>query len=130
VIAVQSKRRAAIRDLVTRVRTIAAATDEKALAQFAGMAGTLAALERADGFDRASLDALAAAIAARAAEAETPSAEPEPASPTPAPIVSKSTMLTTSATPPPVGRPRYAASISRGSPARAHGRAAPASPDS
>ena len=84
VIAVQSKRRAAIRDLVTRVRTIAAATDEKALAQFAGMAGTLAALERADGFDRASLDALATAIAARAAEAETPSAEPAPASPTPA----------------------------------------------
>ncbi len=85
VIAVQSKRRAAIRDLVTRVRTIAAATDDKVLAQFTGMAETLAALDRADGFDRASLDALAAAIAARAAEAETPSAEPTPASPTPAP---------------------------------------------
>ncbi|MCX5650866.1 MAG: hypothetical protein NTU45_05685, partial [Planctomycetota bacterium] len=85
VIAVQSKRRAAIRDLVTRVRTIAAATDDKVLAQFTGMAETLAALDRADGFDRASLDALAAAIAARAAEAETPSADPTPASPTPAP---------------------------------------------
>ena len=85
VIAVQSKRRAAIRDLVTRVRTIAAATDDKVLAQFTGMAETLAALDRADGFDRASLDALAAAIAARAAEAENPTVTPESIAPTPSP---------------------------------------------
>lgn len=85
VLAVQSKRRAAIRELVTRVRTIAATTDEKAIAQFNGMNETLAALERADAFDRASLDVLAAAVAARAAEAANPSATPESIAPTPSP---------------------------------------------
>lgn len=88
VLAVQSKRRAAIRDLVARVRSIAAATDDKVIAQFAGMGETLAALDRADEFDRTSLDALAAAIAARAAETSTPSAESTPVSPAPAPNAS------------------------------------------
>jgi hypothetical protein len=49
------------------------------------MAETLAALDRADGFDRASLDVLAPAVAARAAEAANPTVTPESIAPTPSP---------------------------------------------
>lgn len=103
VLAVQSKRRAAIRELVTRVRTITAATDPQVIAQFNGMGETLAALERADAFDRASLDALAAAIAARAAESATPSAETEavaPATPSSAPTAPANSTPSARPTPP------------------------------
>jgi hypothetical protein len=68
VLAVQAKRRGAIRELVTRVRIILATSDENALAQITSMLETIAALERADAFDRASLAALAASLAARVAD--------------------------------------------------------------
>ena len=66
VLAIQSKRRSAIRDLVARVRIFVGATDEAVTAQFNGMNETLAALERADQFDLASLVALRTAIETQA----------------------------------------------------------------
>jgi len=71
VLAIQSKRRSAIRDLVARVRIFVGATDEAVTAQFNGMNETLAALERADQFDQASLGALRIAIESQPEDAET-----------------------------------------------------------
>lgn len=70
VLAAQAKRRTAIRDLLTRIRSMASIDDAAVLARFDSLAETLAALERADGFDRTSLQSLAAALVAHAHELE------------------------------------------------------------
>lgn len=60
----QSRRRTVLRDLVTRVRSGLPAEAADARAQVALLANSLAALERADGFDRTSLRALSQALQA------------------------------------------------------------------
>lgn len=74
---VQAKRRAAVRDAVARVRAVVAAGDDAAAARFVQLSETIAALERADQFDRSSHEALSAELAAAIAKAtDTPTDAP------------------------------------------------------
>jgi hypothetical protein len=88
VLALQSKRRAAIRDLVSRVRSFVGGGEAAVAAKFTAMDETIAALERADAFDRSSLVALQAAILAHQAARE---AQPADEGATPPPPTTPST---------------------------------------
>ncbi|MFM7261619.1 MAG: hypothetical protein ACKO3W_13550 [bacterium] len=89
---IQHKRRALVRDAISRIRALAGTAQPETLARFADLAATVAALDRADHFERDGLAALSAEIASRvdtevpasaAGEEGTPTIKPEAGSAVP-----------------------------------------------
>jgi hypothetical protein len=78
---IQAKRRAAVRDAVSRVRAVVATGDDAVAARFTQLLETIGALERADQFDRRSHEALAAALAEAIAKAAAAPADANGAAP-------------------------------------------------
>jgi hypothetical protein len=62
---IQHRRRALVRDAIARIRALAGSAQPDTLARFADLSATVAALDRADHFERTGLVALAAEVAAR-----------------------------------------------------------------
>jgi hypothetical protein len=78
---IQAKRRAAVRDAVSRVRAVVTTGDDAVAARFTQLLETIGALERADQFDRRSHEALAAALAEAIAKAAAAPADANGAAP-------------------------------------------------
>lgn len=81
VLAIQAKRRSVLREFVTRVQSGVPAEATDARAQVTLLAESLAALERADAFDRTSFTALADALRAAIEAGEGAGAEMRPETP-------------------------------------------------
>jgi hypothetical protein len=62
---IQHRRRELVRDAIARIRALAGSAQPETLARFTDLAATVAALDRADHFERNGLVALAAEVAAR-----------------------------------------------------------------
>jgi len=86
----QQKRRALVRDAISRIRSLAGSAQPETLARFADLAATVAALDRADDFERVGLVALSAEVAARVdselpasagGDAGTPAVKPDAGTP-------------------------------------------------
>jgi hypothetical protein len=78
---IQAKRRAAVRDAVSRVRAVVTTGDDAVAARFTQLLETIGALERADQFDRRSHESLAAALAEAIAKAAAAPADVNGAAP-------------------------------------------------
>ena len=86
----QQKRRALVRDAISRIRSLAGSAQPETLARFADLAATVAAHDRADHFERDGLVALSAEVAARVdsevpasaeGDATTPAVKPDAGTP-------------------------------------------------